>query len=311
MARVFVVQRAVDELVGRFRDHFPGVGFDGVADPGQFPEDALECEVLLTFQLRDGWMARMPSLRWIQCAGAGVDRVVTHPELPGEVSVTRTHSNFHHQMAEYTVAALTHHVFNWPLRERMQRERLWQRPDRALLRDRRAGVLGTGVIGSAIAVALRGLGMDVWGCSRSGSQCEGVSRAFPQHRLPEFLEGLDALVLSAPLTPETRGMIGELELKRLRPGAVLVNLARAELVQEAALRRVLDSGHLGGCYLDVFWEEPLPPESPWWEHPRVVVTTHIGGVTTAGSLADEFEQNLRRFLEGAPLHDVVDRSRGY
>ena len=117
--------------------------------------------------------------------------------------------------------------------------------------------------------------------------------------------------MTLPLTPETRGLMDERTLGLLPRGAVLINVARAPIVDETALQRALEAGHLNSCYLDVFWQEPLEPSNPWWNRERAFVTPHIAGVTQVGDLAHEFSENLERYLDGRPLQSLVDRARGY
>jgi len=310
-ASVFAVWRERDALLARLAAGFPEVRFDGVAHPDQFPARALDCDALISFQLRPEWLPRLPRLRWVQSIGAGVDRLLGPPGLPARVQVTRTRGDFEHQLAEYALAAVLHHAGGWPQWAAGQAARRWERAPRALARGRRAGVLGLGWIGGEVARALKSAGMAVWGCSAGGRPHPACERVFAAPALSEFLAGLDYLVVVLPLTPATRGLLDAARLAALPAGAVVINVGRAEVVVEAALAEALESGRLGAAYLDVHWQEPLPADSPWWGRRNAFVTPHIAGVTETGALADEFAENLRRYLAGQPLQHTVDRSRGY
>lgn len=308
---VFIVNRFLDELVPALHGRFPQVAFDGVADYPQLPHRDLAADVVVTWRLPPEWLPFFPNLKWIQCTGAGVDKLLGTPGIPGSVVITRMHQDFSVQMAEYALGCVMHSAFHWPIWETRHREQRWDRAGRELLRGRVAGVMGLGVIGSEVARVLAGAGLRVWGWSRSGSPCAGCERVFPQDSLDEFLRGLDYVILVLPLTADTRDLLDDRRLAQLKPDAVLVNMARAEIIVEGDLQRQLEAGRLKGCYLDVFWNEPLPPGDPWWTRDRVVVTPHIAGLNRAPEMVDEFGANLERYLRGETLLSVVDRARGY
>ncbi len=311
VASVFIVNRFLEELLPALRARFPKVAFDGVEDFPQFPDHRLDADVLVTWRLPSEWLPHLPNLKWIQCTGAGVDKVLGTKGISGSVVISRMHQDFSAQMAEYALGCVTHSAFRWPIWETRQREQQWNRSGRELLRGRVAGVMGVGVIGSEVARVLRGAGLRVWGWSRSGAPCEGCERVFAASALDEFLQGLDYVILVLPLTTETRGLLDDRRLGLLRKDAILINMARAEILVEGALQRQLEAGRLKSCYLDVFWNEPLPPGDPWWTRERVVVTPHIAGLNRAPEMVDEFSINLERYLRGEPLLNVVDCARGY
>jgi phosphoglycerate dehydrogenase-like enzyme len=172
-------------------------------------------------------------------------------------------------------------------------------------------VIGLGDIGRAIARSAHALGMTVLGVSLSGRPARGVKQVFTPDRLRTALALADFVVLTVPLTRQTRGMIGRAELKAMRPTAWLMNIARGPVVSERALIDALQSRRIGGAILDVFAEEPLPAEHPLWRLPNAVITPHVSGPSTPEELTPIFTRNLARYLAGQPLHHVVDRTRGY
>jgi D-2-hydroxyacid dehydrogenase (NADP+) len=198
----------------------------------------------------------------------------------------------------------------------MKRNREWKRYKQRLLRDQTAGIIGLGMIGREIARLCKAFDMKVIGICRSG----GPERVFPEadrvyyrEELPELLSASDFVVLAVPLTNETRGMIGEKELRGMKPGAYLINVARGAIVDERALVRALEEGWIAGAGLDVFVKEPLPPESRFYELPNVIFSPHISGDMSdyEWRATDVFCENLRRYLAGEPFLHEVDKEKGY
>jgi phosphoglycerate dehydrogenase-like enzyme len=259
---------------------------------------------------------RAPRLRWVQGTSAGIGERVRRHGLEGAPFAMTTAAGVHGAaLAEFVALALLYFVRDVPRLQRMQRARRWQRHASETLAGRRALVVGLGSVGSAIAARLAALDLEVWGIRRSaGAPCpSGVARMLPSEHLADALGAIDALVLACPLTERTRGLIGAAELGALRPGAILVNVSRGAVVDEPALIEALRAGRLRGAALDVFAEEPLPPASPFWHLPNVLVSPH-----SASTLADEnrrivdlFLDNLGRFLDGRPLRNRFDLARGY
>jgi phosphoglycerate dehydrogenase-like enzyme len=254
------------------------------------------------------------SLRWVHTNAAGIHPLVIEV-LAGRPTILTNGSGAQAPaIAEYVVAALL--AFRKRLRElgRFQDQAHWVAGFRvAELGELTVGIVGLGNAGRAIARLLRPFGVRLLGVRRHPAAVEEVDRVYPLDELPEFLAELAALVIAAPLTSETRGMIGEKELGQLRPGALLVNVARGAIVDEDALVAALRAGHLAGAALDVFGEEPLPATSPLWAMPNVIVSPHCCDHTPE---TDErglalFLDNLTRYLRREPLHNVVDRELGY
>jgi glyoxylate/hydroxypyruvate reductase A len=192
-----------------------------------------------------------------------------------------------------------------------QEKREWRQLSQKLARERRVGVLGLGVLGADAARVLRELRFDVAGWSRSPKELEGITCFHGSAGLAEFLARTEILVCLLPLTPETTGILNWETLAALPRGACVINAARGGHVDEADLLAELDSGHIAGASLDVFAQEPLDTEHPFWSHPRVIVTPHVASVTHARTAADHIAAQISRFEAGLPLEDVVDRRRGY
>ena len=246
------------------------------------------------------------NVRWIHSIGAGVDGFtgVAEPSVPPAILLTRASQPFGREIGEYVVARVLAACQHLPRFAEDQRARRWAPHPPRRARGTRAIVVGMGEVGSGIAEALRAIGVAVTGVSRSGRGAEPVSS------LPDLVPDADWLVLAAPLTPETRHLVGRGLLERCR-GAWLVNIARGGLVDEAALVEALDAGRLAGAALDVFEEEPLPEGSPLWAHPGVIFSPHVAGVTTVEGAVAGFLECLDALERGEVPRWAVDWARGY
>jgi len=290
----------------------PATDHDSGAAPPGSPVGG-ETEVLLAWKVPQGALAGMPSLRWVQVSGAGVDHFLHRDDLPTDVLLTRSLGRFGLQVAEYVVGYLLSELLGIERYRERQHQCLWEREERPLLADRTVGIIGLGSLGLPIARSLTALGTRVLGVRHSGKPIEGVDieEVFSSARWRDMLPHCDALVIAAPKTADTIGMVDAAALAALRPGAVLVNVARGDIVNEAALIEALDSGRLGAAILDVFATEPLPPDSPLWHHPGARITPHIAAPSEVEVIADEFAENYRRFVEQREMINTVDRDRGY
>lgn len=270
-----------------------------------------EAEAIFCWRLPGGLTARMPKLAWVQNSGAGVDHLVANPELPSHVLISRADGHFGFWMARYVCGHLLSEAQRLDECAAAQAQAQWK--PKLIPEDlggKSALVLGFGRIGRQIGRALRELGMDVAGVVRSPRE----DPEFPLKTtadLSALLPGARCLVLAAPSTPETRGIVNAGLLRHGNLSLMLVNVGRGDLVVMDNVVAALDSGTLGRAVLDVFPEEPLPPDSPLWRHPKVTVTPHHSGPSTPKDLIPDILPNLRRFAEGRPIEGAVDRARGY
>ena len=249
-------------------------------------------------------------LRWIQCMGAGVERLLV-PELPAGVRITRAAGIFGPWMAEYTLAWCLWTTQKIDHFRASQRQRRWAPVDPVPLRGQTLCVVGLGDIGGSIAKLARALGMRVIGVTRSGRGSRDALRVYRTTALRAALARADFVVLTLPLSDETRGLVGPAELAAMKPTAWLLNLARGPIVDEATLLAALRARRIGGAVLDVFDTEPLPADHPLWGFDNVVVTPHISGPSTPREIGPIFNDNLRRYTANRPLRHQVDRALGY
>lgn len=255
-------------------------------------------------------LSRARRLRWIQSINAGVDDLLA-ADLPESVLTTRITGQFGGQIAEYVFAELLARIRQLDQLRAAQRDRRWAHFVADTLNGKTLGVAGLGSIGREIVRKARAFDMRVHGLSRTGSSAHLVDRHYGPDGWEQFVAGLDALVLALPRTQGTEGVVGRPVLGAMRPHAVLVNIGRGSLVDEAALVDALREGRIGGAVLDVFQHEPLPAASPFWTLPGVVVTPHVAGPSTVEGVGRFFLDNLDRYLSGRPLAGVVDRTAGY
>jgi glyoxylate/hydroxypyruvate reductase A len=249
-------------------------------------------------------------LRWIQCMGAGVERLLV-PELPAGVRVTRAAGIFGPWMAEYTLGWCLWVTQRMDGFRASQRQRRWAPVDPVPLRGQTLCVIGLGDIGRHVAKLAGALGLRVIGVTRSGRGSRDAQRVYRTKALRIALARADFAVLTLPLSEETRGLVGAAELAAMKPTAWLLNLARGPIVDEAALLEALRGHRIGGAVLDVFDTEPLPADHPFWGLDNVVVTPHISGPSTPREIGPIFNDNLRRYTANRPLRHLVDRALGY
>jgi glyoxylate/hydroxypyruvate reductase A len=271
-----------------------------------------EMEIFFAWYFPAELVQDAPKLRWISSTGAGVDNVMAAREwLPPGVPVTRMVHVFDTAMAEYVLGYLLAVQLDVRRALRQQASKVWQGWSPPPLRGSTAVVVGLGSIGSEIARTLKAHGLTVIGVSRTGQPVDGIDEVHTVADLDAVLPRADYLVLVVPLTPETRGLIDGRRLGLLPKGAVLVNICRGAVVREPELIAALERGQPRFAVLDVFEQEPLPPESPFWSMENVIVTPHMSGPDDVPVNAARFLENYRRFLAGELLHGQVDFSRGY
>ena len=261
-----------------------------------------------------------PRVRWIQATSAGIGQMVRRLEYARRMpdTVFTTASGVHARpLAEFALLSILAHGRRLLPTLHAQAARRWERFAGLDLDGRTVLIVGFGSIGAEVARLVRPLGVRVVGVRRRpdtpSTTAEGVDAVFGPDRLHDLLPTADYLVLTLPHTDETEGLIGTVELAALPEGAVLINIGRGALVDEEALVDALESGRLGGAFLDVFAHEPLPPESPLWDRPDVVVSPHSASTSEGENarIVAVFCENLLRHRACEPLLNVLDVDRLY
>jgi phosphoglycerate dehydrogenase-like enzyme len=277
-----------------------------------------EAEVMFDFDYTnlDHLADLIPNVRWIQATSAGIGSMLVRTGLI-RTSITFTTASGVHgvPLAEFVVMALLWFAKDGPRMLGDQAARRWQRTCARQLRGSTVGIVGLGGVGREVARTCRAMGLRVVATKRTvdAVRDDAVDALVPTAQLPTLLMEADALVLACPQTPETEGLIGRAELAMLKPGAIVVNIARGAVVDEPALIEALQQGRLGGAALDVAAQEPLPQDSPLWTLPNVLISPHSASTVTVENarLTELFCENLTRYLRGEGLRNLFDRTRLY
>lgn len=280
--------------------------------PWSDPGDPDDIEIAVVWKPPPGELKRYTNLRLIVSIGAGVDHVLTDPELPKDVPIIRTTGgDLKIRMREYVCLQVLRLHRRLPEIEAAQAERRWLQLIEPPAQERRVGILGLGDLGGDCARTLAMIGFDVRGWSRGTKSIEGVASFAGEDALGTFLEDTEILVCLLPLTKATSGILNRELFDRLPKGASIVNAARGEHLVEDDLLDALDRGQIGAAALDVFTREPLPAASPFWGHPNVLVTPHVASLIDPAAGGRTIAANIRKFLDGEPIRDMVNRERGY
>jgi glyoxylate/hydroxypyruvate reductase A len=275
-------------------------------------------DVSFDFDWRDpaGMATAAPRLRWVQATSAGIGGFVRRTGLDRTGITFTTAAGVHAvPLAEFALTGVLHVAKGVPHLRAQQAAHRWERYATSSVRGRRAVVVGLGSIGRETARLLAAAGLEVTGVGRPGGSYDvsGARRVVSTDDLDTVLGDADVLVLACPLTEETRGLLSRARVEALPRGAIVVNVARGQVLDEQALTDGLVSGHLGGAALDVFEVEPLPATSPLWDLENVLVSPHSASTLPQENeaIVDLFVDNLRRFTSGAPLRNRYDPTRGY
>jgi D-2-hydroxyacid dehydrogenase (NADP+) len=260
-----------------FRSSSPQIDFRFATGLAQASAHADEAEAVVSFFLDEAFVQRARSLRWIQSLGAGVDELLGLPALSPGVIVTSMAGLSAAAVAEAALTSLLTQFRRVQDAVHNQDARRWVPMVSRLLAGSTVGIVGLGAVGAALASRCRALGMRVVGFSATTGERPDFDAVYARELLAERAGECDALVLCAALSPQTRRLVNASVLEAMKPGAVLVNVARGDLIDERELLAALRSGTLAGAALDVFATEPLPPDHPLWDEPRVSITAHSAG----------------------------------
>ncbi|HWA13487.1 MAG TPA: glyoxylate/hydroxypyruvate reductase A [Burkholderiales bacterium] len=291
-----------------FARAFPAMGFRIWPDLGP----AEDVRYALVWRQPRGLLAKLPNLKAILVLGAGVDAVLEDPTLPPGIPVLRlVDAGLPQPMAEYALYAVLH--FQRTMRGYLEQQRsgTWRRIPWSLAPDWPVGVMGLGVIGSVVARYLSGAGYPVAAWVREPRTVEGLEVYAGAAQLPAFLARSRVVVNVLALTPQTRDILDARAFGAMPRGSFIVNIGRGEHVVEDDLLRALDAGQLAGAALDVFRQEPLPADHPFWRHPGILVTPHTAAPTIIEAAGAQVVENVRRIERGEAPLGLVDRRRGY
>jgi len=275
-------------------------------------------EVIFGWRLPLNLISRAPRLRWVQGVGAGVDLLAGKTGLlQSDVMVTNASGANAIAVGEFALCLMLMIVKKAPRFSANKESCRWEHFVTPELRGKTVGIVGLGKVGGEIARLARAFGMRVLAIRRSATGREegvaGVDEIFSPNEFLQMLPECDFVVLTVPLTPETRGLIAEVELKAMKATAYIINIARGPVIKQDVLIQALKEGWIAGAALDVFEVEPLPSKSELWELQNVIISPHIAGYVEQYNVmvTELFCENLKRFLNGEELHNLFDKKKGY
>jgi phosphoglycerate dehydrogenase-like enzyme len=276
-------------------------------------EQMARTEALMAYTVPPGLLPAMPKLRWAQAMTAGVEGWVALPDLPANLMLTCARGTHREAMPENIIGALFYVAKPYAAAVENQKRGKWVHSVAQPLTGKTLGILGLGAIGQDVARIAAGFGMRVIGTRRRPQPMAHVAEVLPASRTPEVLAQSDFLLLLLPATAETDNFINAERLAMMKPGAWLLNFGRGHLIKDDDLVAAVKAKKIAGAMLDVFRQEPLPAEHPFWTTAGIIVLPHIGGPHPQRDkfVARLFVDNLGRFLDGAPLKEIVDRAAGY
>jgi phosphoglycerate dehydrogenase-like enzyme len=306
----------------------PGAYLDAIAKAGLADRVAVEplarkdtptqaqradTAAMLAWGAPRGLLPEMPKLRWVQALTAGVEGWLALPDLPSNLTLTCARGTHRDSMPENILGALFHLTKPYAAVVQDQKEHKWTRRMAQPLNGKTLGILGLGAVGQEVARLASALRMRVIGTKRRPEAIDGVDQVFAPEHTDKVLAQSDFVLLLLPATPETENFINAKTLAQMKPSAYLLNFGRGHLIADADLIAAAKEKRIAGAVLDVFRQEPLPPEHAFWGAEGILVLPHIGGghPTRDAIVAQLFVENLGRFVSGEPLREVVDRVAGY
>lgn len=316
MARVLYIgapEASAAEFSALAHAALPQLAFTAVDGSAAALPHAADCEAMIGhhFQFDDALVGRAPHLRWVQSLTTGTDQILKLATLGANVTVTSTRGMHGPQMSELVFLHMLALARDFPRMQRNQAAATWERWPQPLLWGKTAVIVGVGAIAEALAPRCKAFGMTVHGVSGSPRRVDGFDHVHARSQLAQAAALADFLILIVPLSAETENLIDARIIGAMKPSAYLVNAARGGVLDETALLTALRTKRIAGAGLDVFRQQPLPPDSPLWREPAVIVTPLVGGMSDI-YLQQAFptvEANLRCFTEGrlADMHNIVSR----
>jgi len=276
-----------------------------------YPEahDPNEIEYAISWKHPRGIFKHYPNLKVIASMGAGVDHIICDPEIPENIIITRiVDDQLAVDMSDFVLALVMDQIRNISFHHNSH---IWKPLQYRRLEDEHIGIMGLGILGSAVAKTLIKNRFNVSGWSKTPKELPGVNTFCGEKQLEKFLNKSTILICLLPLTPETENILNKEFFEKLPKGTYLINVARGQHLVEHDLLEMIDKGHLSGASLDVFRIEPLPQEHPFWNHPKIRITPHIASITNAEKVVPQLIENFRRLKEGKELKNTIERKLGY
>lgn len=276
-------------------------------------ETSQPCDYAVVWSPPEAMLPELAQVKAIFNTGAGVDALLRFGDaIPREVPIIRLgDAGMAVQMAEYVTYSVLRYFRRFDEYEAQARSGLWAPLPQHTKSDFPIGVLGMGVLGKRVLEALAPFGFPLRGWSRNDKKMPGVQCYHGNDGLDTFLRGSRVLVCMLPLTPETSNLVDRTNMGKLPAGAFIINVARGAHIAEPDLLSLIKSGHIAAATLDVFRNEPLPAQHPFWQEPRITITPHISALTLRRESVQQIAEKIRKLEKGEPVADIVDRNQGY
>ena len=310
-----------EESVATLRERFPLIKFIHATTQEQRAEGLQTCDAAYTWILNAAELAGAPQLKWVHTSAVAVETLCLPELFARGIAVSNTRGVQALPIAEHVMAVVLSLAKQMPFVIENQQQSRWAQNEFIgarlpwLLHGRTLGLVGVGTIGSEIAKRAAAFGMRVIALRRRPAYgvIGHVERVYGKDHLDEFLGQCHVIVVAAPLTPDTQGLLGADQFARMPKGAVVVNVGRARILDTEALIEALKSGHLGGASLDVFPQEPLPADHPLWKTPNVILTPHTSGFRQGhwDEVVELYAENIQRWIKGEPLKYRIEPELGY
>ena len=302
---LIIPDRKLDDLQQRLTQALPDSRIEIWPDIS----DASAVEFAVVWKQPPGSLAALPNLKAIQCFGAGVDAILSDSTLPALPIARIVDPTLTQTMVRYLDSVVNYYRLRLDLFIAQQQQQLWQA--KSPRRFQHICVLGLGELGSAAASHFAALGYQVSGWSRTAKQLEGIQCFSAEAELTAAVAQADIVICLLPLTLATESLLDAVFFSRLKAGAIFINVARGAIVDDEALLAALNNGQLQAACLDVFRQEPLPAQHPFWQHPAILITPHVSAVTNVSTVVAQIADNYRRSQRGELMANLVDINKGY
>jgi glyoxylate/hydroxypyruvate reductase len=302
---LIIPDRKLDDLQQRLADALPDTPIE-IWPHISAPQDV---DFAVVWKQPQHSLAQLPHLKAIQCFGAGVDAILSDPTLPALPIARLVDPTLTQTMVRYLDGVVNYYRLRLDVFVRQQQQHQWHARSPRLLQQ--ICVLGLGELGGAAASHFAAQGYHVCGWSRTQKQFDNIRCYHGEDTLADAAANADIIICLLPLTAATENLLGQTFFNQLKPGAILINVARGAIVDDDALIQALNKGQLQGACLDVFRQEPLPPQHPFWQQPNILLTPHVSALTNVNTAVAQIAENYRRCQRGEPLLNLVDGGRGY
>jgi glyoxylate/hydroxypyruvate reductase A len=275
-------------------------------------KDSSTVNFVICWKPKNNVLSKFPNVKVIQSVGASIDHITNSQKISNSTIISRiVDKQLSIDMWEFLVAVVLSEIKNLPDYANQQKLKIWKQHQYQSIKNTTIAILGLGKIGGLVAENFANLGFKVKGWSSSKKEISNVHSFSGEHEFDDFLENSNFLINLLPLTKQTEGILNEKILQKLTTGTFLINVGRGEHLIDKDLIKLLDSSHLSGALLDVFHEEPLPKNHPFWTHPKIKITPHIASLTNVESVINQVIENYQRFINNQELLHTVSIQKGY